>query len=111
MHEMALAQDVLRKVLKAAAETKLQKVSLVKVNIGETRVSDKAELVELFAQVSKGTAADEAKLIVTVMPLMAFCKSCKKDFSAGEMKKGCPKCESEDFEIVSGKEVLITEIK
>jgi hydrogenase nickel incorporation protein HypA/HybF len=110
MHEMGLAEDVLKKLLKAANEQKIGKLRKASVNIGETRITDKEEFFDLFRQIAKGTPADGVDLHVTIMPLMAFCNKCSKDFSAKEMKPGCPKCDGVDFKIVSGKEVLVTEV-
>ena len=111
MHEMGLAKDVLRKILEEADKRKLRRISRAYVNIGETLITDKEEFLQLFKDISVGTPVEGLELNVTIMPLMAFCKSCSKDFSAKEMKKGCPGCESNDFKIVSGKEVIIKELK
>jgi hydrogenase nickel incorporation protein HypA/HybF len=111
MHELGLAKDVLRKVLEAANSKKLSKVAQADVNIGETLITDKEEFFELFNQVSKGTPADGVKLNVTIMPLMAFCRSCEHKFKASEMGAGCPKCEGTDLKIVSGKEIVIKDVK
>jgi hydrogenase nickel incorporation protein HypA/HybF len=110
MHEMGLAEDVLKKLTAAAKDTKLTKLKKASVNIGETRITDKEEFFELFRQISKDTPADGVDLKVTIMPLMAFCNSCKKGFSAMQMDSGCPHCNAVDFKIVSGKEVLVTEV-
>ncbi len=111
MHEMGLAKDVLRKVLEAAALKKISRIKVADINIGETLITDKEEFFELFGQVSKGTAAEGVKLNVTIMPLTAFCKSCKHEFKAKEMGSGCPKCSGSDFHIVSGKEIMIKDLK
>ena len=111
MHELGLAKDTLRKILEGAHKLGFQKVRLADINIGETLITDKEEFLELFSQVSKGTPAEGVELKLTIMPLMAFCKSCKTEFKAKEMKKGCPTCEAEEFKIVSGKEIVIKELK
>jgi len=111
MHEMGLAKDVLRKILEEAGNKKLRRIKSADINIGETLITDKEEFLELFKDISIGTPAEGLELNVTIMPLMAFCNSCSKEFTAKEMKKGCPHCESTDFKIVSGKEVVIKELK
>jgi hydrogenase nickel incorporation protein HypA/HybF len=107
MHEMGLAKDVLRKVLEEAAKKGLKKIVSAKVNIGETRITDQEEFHSLFKDITKGTIAEGMQLFVRITPLMAFCNKCSHNFKATEMKNGCPKCESGDFHIVSGKEVII----
>jgi hydrogenase nickel incorporation protein HypA/HybF len=111
MHELGLAKDVLRKILEASQKLGLKTVKFADVNIGETLISHKEEFMELFGQISKGTPADGVELKITIMPLMAFCKNCRHDFKAKEMKQGCPHCDSSDFKIVSGKEIVIKELK
>jgi hydrogenase nickel incorporation protein HypA/HybF len=110
MHELALAKDVLRKILEEASKKGLSKVTAAKVNIGETRITHSEEFHELFNDIIKGTPAEGLKLNVRITPLMAFCNKCSHNFKAREMKNGCPKCSSGDFHIVSGKEVIVEEV-
>jgi hydrogenase nickel incorporation protein HypA/HybF len=111
MHEMGLAKDVLRKLLHDASAKKISKIKEAKVNIGETLITDKEEFFELFKDISKGTPAEGMKLNVRISPLMAFCNKCSKDFSTKAMTNGCPTCSGSDFKIVSGKEIIVEEVK
>jgi hydrogenase nickel incorporation protein HypA/HybF len=111
MHEMGLAKDVLRKLLQEASAKKISKIKEAKVNIGETLITDKEEFFELFKDVSKGTPAEGMKLNVRISPLMAFCNKCTKEFAAREMSSGCTGCGENDLKIVSGKEIIVEEVK
>jgi len=108
---MGLAKDVLRKILDGAHKLGLKSISSAEVNIGETLISDRQEFLELFKQVSAGTPAEGMEIKTTIMPLMAFCKKCNVEFTPKQMKMGCPECDTLDFKIVSGKEIVIKELK
>jgi hydrogenase nickel incorporation protein HypA/HybF len=111
MHELHLAEDILGKIKLEAAKKGLSNVSLVKLKLGASLVSDLAELKELVAKISKGTVADGFKLKIELSPVKAACAGCGKEFDPKEMRLDCPKCGSTDIRITSGKELTIEEIR
>jgi hydrogenase nickel incorporation protein HypA/HybF len=111
MHELGLAEDILRKIKEEAKAKNLAKVSYAKIRVGETLVTDQPELIELFSMISTGTPAEGAKLDIVISPLKAVCGSCKKEFNPKVIRFDCPGCGSASINIVSGKELLIEEIK
>jgi len=111
MHELALARDILRKIEVEAAARGFKKVSYGRVRIGETLLSDQTELEEMFIAVSKGTIAEGMNLDITISPVKAFCRNCKKEFRTGELRLDCPECGLADVEISQGKELIIERLE
>jgi hydrogenase nickel incorporation protein HypA/HybF len=111
MHELGLAEDILRKIKEEAKSKNLSKISYAKIRIGETLVTDRPELEQLFSMISTGTPAEGAKLDIVISPLKAVCGSCKKEFNPQVIRFDCPNCGSGSIKITSGKELLIEELK
>lgn len=111
MHELGLAEDILRKVKEEAKVKGLSKISYARVKVGETLVTDQPELIELFSSISAGTPAEGTKLEIVISPLKAACRNCGIEFSARVVRFSCLGCGSGSIYIISGKELLIEELK
>ena len=68
MHEFKLVADILRDVLKAAEKAEAQKVSIVRLRVGENCHAKPDNLEFLFKQAARGSMAEAAKLKITVVP-------------------------------------------
>jgi len=106
MHEMALAQDVLKLILSKTDK----KVSFAKIGIGASRVSHPAELLELFGVISKGTLAEGAKLELEILPIKAICGDCKVEIEPKTFRLDCEKCGSTNIQVSSGTELQIIQL-
>lgn len=111
MHELGLAQDVLKKIKAEAKAKGLSKVMYAKVRIGETLIHDPPEFKEIFLKISAGTVAEGVKLELEISPLKAICSNCKKEFNSPTPRLDCPHCGSTRLQISSGKELLIEDLK
>jgi hydrogenase nickel incorporation protein HypA/HybF len=111
MHELGLAEDILRKIKEEARTRGISKVSYAKIRVGETLVTDQPELIELFNMISTGTLAEGTKLEIVLSPLKAVCGSCKKEFNPKVIRFDCPACGSSSINIASGKELVIEELR
>ena len=110
MHELHLAEDILRLVKEKAQATGKQKIATVKVAIGQARTSHQAELKELFAMIAKGTVAEGAKLEIAIIPLKSICANCQSEFNPQVMRLDCAKCGSSNIKVTSGQELQILEL-
>ena len=110
MHELHLAEDILRKINERAAEENKTQLTFVKVAIGQSRFTHMDELKELLSAVAKGTAADGAKIEFEVVPIKTICAACQKDFNPKEMRIDCPNCGSTNIKITTGNELAIKEL-
>jgi hydrogenase nickel incorporation protein HypA/HybF len=108
-HEIGLAEDILRKVLRLAGSKGIKKISRASISVGEFYLARPEQIAHSFQMVSRGTPAEGAKLNITISPLKARCSSCKKEFELSSQK--CPSCGGVGIEIVSGKELLVERVE
>ena len=111
MHEIGLAQDILKKALPLAEEKELVKINHIKVLAGETLLIHPEEFDQAFEKVAKGSIAEGAKIELHLSPLKARCTFCGRQFSGKEPKLECPACGKKDFDLLSGNELEIKEIE
>jgi len=110
MHELGLAEDVLRLLKEEAQKKSLPKIEFAKVLIGETLISDPPEFKDLFAMISAGSPAEGVRLEIEIVPLKAVCADCNKDFNPKNLRFDCPNCGSTNIKVASGREIVIKEI-
>lgn len=106
-----LAQDVLEKVGGNEREKEISKVSYVKVKIGEARVADPPEFMEIFTSISKGSIAEGMKLELEIVPIAGSCQKCNKEFDPKTLSFDCPHCGSTNISVSQGKELIIENIR
>jgi hydrogenase nickel incorporation protein HypA/HybF len=111
MHELHLAEDILRKIEAKAREEDKEKVSLIKIALGKARFTHLEELKELLAQISKDTVAEGARIEFEIIPVKTACADCKAEFSPKTVRLDCEKCGSTNIQITSGNELIVKELK
>jgi hydrogenase nickel incorporation protein HypA/HybF len=111
MHELGLAEDVLRKIKDEAKKKQSTKVSWAIVEIGETLITDPPEFKELFATIALGTVAEGAQLELEIKPLRAECATCQKGFDPKALRFDCPHCGSTDIRVVAGREIIVRDLR
>ena len=109
MHELHLAQDILRKIqgeAGARGQGPGTRVTYAKIQLGESRFTHMAELLELFTDISGGI-----KLEIEVLPVKTVCGKCQHEFSPKTMRLDCENCGSTDIQMASGNELVVKEIR
>lgn len=134
MHEWALAESILVAAVEAAEKEKLQKITEIKIGMGELQQIERDifefalnEIIKLHEDKLKNV-----KIKIETEKSNLKCKNCENTWKFSDMKKKlgddeseaihfipevafvhtrCPKCGSPDFEITSGRGVSITQIK
>jgi hydrogenase nickel incorporation protein HypA/HybF len=101
MHEMHLAQDILRKIQEQAKG----KVTYAKIALGASRFTHMQELLELFADISGGI-----KLEIEILPVKTACADCHTEFNPKAPRLTCEKCGSSNIQLISGNELIIREL-
>lgn len=111
MHELTITQNVLDIVLEHAQEAGAAKVSRIDLVIGEmTGVVE--DCVRFYMGViAKGTAAEEAELVVRQVPITARCQDCSADFEVRDFVWTCPCCQSTRSEVIGGKDLFVESIE
>jgi hydrogenase nickel incorporation protein HypA/HybF len=107
MHELHLAQDILRKIEEvASSKGQVARVKYAKIQLGATRFTHLQELLELFADISGGI-----RLGIEVLPVKTVCVNCQTEFNPEKLRLDCPKCGATNIQMVSGNELIVTEIE
>jgi hydrogenase nickel incorporation protein HypA/HybF len=110
MHELGVILEVIKTVENFARKNGLTKINTLVIQIGELSSMIPRYIEACYPAAVDGTLLQKTKLIIEIVPGNAICKECSKVFNLIENKSKCPKCGSEDWEILCGKEFVIKEI-
>jgi hydrogenase nickel incorporation protein HypA/HybF len=116
MHELSLADGMLKTVIDAAQKEKAKKIKSIKLEMGEILLVNTEQLTFCFDIISKGTIAEGAKLDITFLKPRVHCNKCSKEFNIRSendfpiLQMVC-ECGSNDVTILSGREFNIKSIK
>jgi hydrogenase nickel incorporation protein HypA/HybF len=111
MHEVGIAQGLMKIIEDTARKHGSSHVSEVRVRIGKLSACVPESLDFAFGVVTEGTVAEGAKLNIEVVPARGRCDTCNIDFDVKELIFLCPQCQQITTHIVSGKELEIAEIE
>ena len=110
MHELGIMFNVVRSVESFARQNGVTKIDTLVLQIGELSPVVPHYIEACYPAAIDGTLLQETKLKIEIIPGNALCKQCHKVFHLLESGKQCPHCQSEEWEIISGKEFNIKEI-
>ena len=114
MHELAVTKSILKLVLDHTARQGGKEVLAVHLAIGDLRNLEQDWIQRYFDYISKGTPAEHAQIHVKKIPVVFLCRDCSRRFSGDlrEQKKViCPHCGSFDYEMVSGRELMLEQVE
>jgi hydrogenase nickel incorporation protein HypA/HybF len=111
MHELSITQSMLDLVLGEAEKAEAKSVAKINLVIGEMTGVVGQCVQFYFDFLSKGTAAQGAALAFKVVPTTAKCRKCGKNFELREFDWTCPHCQSNNMEIIAGKELFVESIE
>lgn len=113
MHELSIMGSILDIVLEHAAKNGAKRVKAVNLRIGELSdiIPEWAQMY--FDMLSKETIAEKAELVIDRVPLSILCRDCGNvhTFTDKNWKFTCPKCESSNIELKTGREMTVTSIE
>lgn len=111
MHEMAIARNIVNIAVAAAEKEGAKRITRVNVVAGELRAIIPAQLIFSFGLTAENTIASGAYLHLEIIPLMGKCQKCDETFAVKDYCYICPRCNSEDIQIVSGTELRVRDIE
>jgi hydrogenase nickel incorporation protein HypA/HybF len=111
MHEFGLMQSVLENVETAAREAGAERVTEIRLVIGEMRevVPDAMEFA--FEALAPDTLSAEGRLVMTMVSPRSRCSQCGHSFEHDRFHRACPACDSLATELVAGRELYIDAIE
>lgn len=107
MHEMAIAQGILDITLDTAARSGAEKVTCIRLSIGQMTQVEPEALKFCFSAVAAGTIAVGAELEITVVPLVGRCRDCGGELPIENFRFLCSACGSAALELISGRELRV----
>ena len=111
MHEIKIAEDLSSIVLETAKRGNLSKVTKVNIIFGQLIQIVPDIFRFAFNETVKNSVAEEAELIIEVIPVKMKCINCGNDFQVIENRFSCNVCNSTDLKIIQGKELFIKSIE
>jgi hydrogenase nickel incorporation protein HypA/HybF len=102
--------EVVRAVENIAKKNGLTKIEKLVLEIGELSSMIPRYIEACYPAAVVGTMLQDTKLEIVVMPGNGICRKCSKVFNVKKNGSRCPKCGSDDWELLCGKEFIIKEI-
>lgn len=111
MHELSIVEGILGVVIPRAQEHDVERITLIKLKIGEMSGIVPSCVHEYFKVAARGTIAEGARIDIESIPVTMECRNCGHK---GTIKRGmytCPSCGSPNFRIVGGNEYFVDSIE
>lgn len=110
MHELGLVIEVVRVIERVALENNLTQIDSVILQIGELSSIIPKYVEKCFPMAIDNTALQHTNLKIEIIPANGICKDCNKVFNVKKTNGKCSNCESNNWDLLSGKEFVIKEI-
>ena len=107
MHEMAIAEALIKQVLDLARQNNAEKICEVEVSLGVMRQVVPEALDVAFAALAEGTIVQGALLNQVEKPITAQCRQCKIEYQPQPGEMQCPRCHQADYLIIDGDEIIL----
>ncbi|MBR3238723.1 MAG: hydrogenase maturation nickel metallochaperone HypA, partial [Oscillospiraceae bacterium] len=110
MHELALAEGILKIVTSEQQKNGFARVLEIGLSIGEYSGIVPTCLEECFPLVSKGTAAEGARLRMETVQAAFVCTDCDWSGPMPRHSACCPNCRSTAVRMVRGREFFVNNL-
>lgn len=111
MHEYAVTQNIVDIAVGEAESAGAKKITEIRLVIGELSSIIDESVSMYFEIISKGTAAEGARLVFRKVPAGLVCKSCCRKFSKSGSSFECPECGCDGSLTGEGKEFYIESLE
>jgi hydrogenase nickel incorporation protein HypA/HybF len=112
MHEITILVQLVNLVEKEAKANNIaEKIDTIVVQVGQLSSIIPKYLTEYYPNVTEGTSLKGSNLKIEIIPGNGLCQHCNKVFRIVEHKGKCPICGAKDWEMLSGQEFILKEIR
>ena len=111
MHELSLADDVIRIVTGQLDESDLASVKIVRVAIGEMMMVEKDTFIFAYDALKEDTPLKDSRMELQSIPLKALCGNCGAHFVPERLHPRCPECGGQNYSITEGNSMFVKEVE
>ena len=111
MHEMPIAEEIVRQTLELAGAHRATRVVSVEVEVGALQLVAPEALRVLFGALSEGTAVEGTTLRIAEVGAEAVCRSCGHRYEPEIGDFLCPRCGRADAQIVAGNDIVLKSVE
>ena len=112
MHELGYAIELIRTLEDVMVKEKLKEIKEVTLTVGEaTGIVSKFMYDCWPAAIEDSETIKNCKLVIKEVRAIGTCRNCDHQYVITDHHGKCPKCGSEDYDLQTGYEFEITEIK
>ena len=111
MHELGIMYNIVERVLEVVKNNELTEVEAIVLTVGEQSGVVPQYLHSCYPAAIDGTMLESTLLEVEVIAADAICGNCGETFAVVENDGICPQCDCDEFELISGGEFTLKEIR
>lgn len=111
MHELSLAQSLADEIVKVMERENAKEVIKVTVKIGALSGVDPDAFKFAVPFAFQGTVLEKTELLLDESPVTVKCRKCGEESNPEPIMMQCLKCGSDDIDIISGREFLISSME
>ncbi len=111
MHEMSLAEGVLRIIEENAKNGNYSRVLVVRLEIGALSHVEPEALRFCFDAVIRGSLADGARLEILETEGRGYCLGCGKEVTVAARYDPCPDCGAYQVQVTGGDELRVRDLE
>lgn len=111
MHEMSLAEGILRIIEDAARSQKFARVKSVRLEIGRLSSVEPEALNFCFDAVMRGSCAEGARLDILPVPGTGWCMDCCGSVELAALCDPCPECGGYKVQATGGTEMRVKDLE
>ncbi|MDD5327038.1 MAG: hydrogenase maturation nickel metallochaperone HypA [Phycisphaerae bacterium] len=110
MHETMVAESLLKTISAESTKQNAKPVS-AKISCGMLNTVNDEIIRFAFDAIAKGTPCEGMKLEIEHKPIQGKCRNCSETFEFEICRPKCPKCESEQFDLLPDAPLILEEIE
>lgn len=110
MHELSIVIEVVKTVERFAKANQVTQIDTLVLQVGELSSVIPRYIEACYPAAVEGTMLENTKLKIEVLPGNGLCQKCQHVFNILENQGQCPKCRSQQWEMLGGREFRIKEI-
>lgn len=111
MHELSVCLGLLGQLEDLAAAHGAQRVLVVTLKLGPLAGIEGALLEQAFPLACHGSVAEQASLVIEMLPVKVCCLECGKESEVQTNRLLCTVCGAWKTELVSGDEMLLASVE